>query len=71
MNNSPARTVTVIVRAAVANCRVVNHALFKARGPGEQFPNYVLDGELWLEQDTQEEERPGSGRHVPGSGAAS
>ncbi|MBD3006484.1 hypothetical protein [Streptomyces sp. 5-10] len=56
----------MIVRAAVANCRVVNHALFKARGPGEQFPNYVLDGELWLEQDTQEEERPGSGRHVPG-----
>ncbi|QEV37274.1 hypothetical protein CP978_00530 [Streptomyces nodosus] len=51
--------------AAAADRRVVN-ALFKARGLGEQFLNYVLEGELWLEQDAQEEERPGSGWHVPG-----
>ncbi|GLW02524.1 hypothetical protein [Streptomyces lavendulae] len=51
--------------AAAADRRVIN-ALFKARGLGEQFLNYVLDGELWLEQDTQEDERPGSGWHVPG-----
>ncbi|MFJ3799998.1 hypothetical protein ACIPSJ_27415 [Streptomyces sp. NPDC090088] len=50
---------------AAADRRVVN-ALFKARGLGEQFLNYVLDGELWLEQDAGEEERPGSGWHVPG-----
>ncbi|SHN34756.1 hypothetical protein [Streptomyces yunnanensis] len=51
--------------AAASDRRVVN-ALFKSRGLGEQFLNYVLDGELWLEQDAQEEERPGSGWHVPG-----
>ncbi|GAU71329.1 hypothetical protein SSP35_34_00140 [Streptomyces sp. NBRC 110611] len=46
--------------------RVVN-ALFKARGLGEQFLNYVLDNELWLDPDAQEEDRPGSGWHVPGA----
>ncbi|WP_329568728.1 hypothetical protein [Streptomyces sp. NBC_01361] len=47
--------------------RVVN-ALFKARGLGEQFLNYVLDNELWLDTDAREEEdRPSSGWHVPGA----
>ncbi|MGA5565266.1 hypothetical protein ACPCUV_29420 [Streptomyces platensis] len=49
-----------------ADRRVVN-ALLKARGLGEQFLNYVLDEELWLEPDAKEEERAGSGWHVPGA----
>ncbi|MGW2863287.1 hypothetical protein [Streptomyces sp. NPDC001205] len=50
--------------AAAADRRVIN-ALFRARGLGEQFLNYVLDGELWLEEEAAQE-RPGSGWHVPG-----
>ncbi|OPC76702.1 hypothetical protein B4N89_45280 [Embleya scabrispora] len=52
--------------AARADRRVVN-ALFKARGLGEQFLNYVLDGELWLDPEAEDTERPGSGWHVPGT----
>ncbi|MGK4586044.1 hypothetical protein [Kitasatospora sp. HPMI-4] len=50
---------------AASDRRLVN-ALFKARGLGEQFLNYVLEDELWLETDDQDDGRPNSDWHVPG-----
>lgn len=50
---------------AASDRRLVN-ALFKARGLGEQFLNYALEGELWLEAAGQDDDRPNSDWHVPG-----
>lgn len=50
---------------AASDRRLVN-ALFKARGLGEQFLNYVLEDELWLETIGQDDDRPNSDWHVPG-----
>ncbi|MFI1652150.1 hypothetical protein ACH4XT_35195 [Streptomyces avidinii] len=50
---------------AASDRRLVN-ALFKARGLGEQFLNYVLADELWLETADQDDNRPNSDWHVPG-----
>ncbi|WP_413812747.1 hypothetical protein [Streptomyces sp. OE57] len=50
---------------AASDRRLVN-ALFKARGLGDQFLNYVLDDELWLETVGQDDDRPSSDWHVPG-----
>ncbi|MCC3772181.1 hypothetical protein, partial [Streptomyces sp. UNOC14_S4] len=50
---------------AASDRRLVN-ALFKARGLGEQFLNYVLEDELWLETADQDDGRPNSDWHVPG-----
>ncbi|MFJ5879879.1 hypothetical protein [Kitasatospora cineracea] len=42
--------------------------LFKARGLGEQFLNYVLEGDLWLDPaEHDDDERLNSGWHVPGA----
>jgi hypothetical protein len=50
---------------AASDRRLVN-ALFIARGLGDQFLNYVLDGELWLETAGGDDGRPSSDWHVPG-----
>ncbi|MBT2539647.1 hypothetical protein J7E99_02705 [Streptomyces sp. ISL-44] len=50
---------------AASDRRLVN-ALFKARGLGDQFLNYVLDDELWLETVGGDDDRPSSDWHVPG-----
>ncbi|MFJ7275452.1 hypothetical protein [Kitasatospora sp. NPDC098663] len=42
--------------------------LFKARSLGEQFLNYVLEGDLWLDPaEHDDDDRLNSGWHVPGA----
>ncbi|MFE2729240.1 hypothetical protein [Kitasatospora sp. NPDC059327] len=55
-------------RLDAASDRRLVPVLFKTRSLGEQFLNYVLEGDLWLDPaEHDDDERLNSGWHVPGA----